>query len=84
MKFQNPILNLQRTDGRTHGRMDKPKAKCPFKLFKVGGIKRTPPPKQWEQHLTIKQQQKYHRLRRDSSLNNWVAYMQYSGAKSSP
>ena len=31
MKFQNPILNLLRTD--------KPKAKCPFNFFRVGDIK---------------------------------------------
>ena len=34
MKFQNPILNLEWTEGRT----EKPKAICPFNFFKVGGI----------------------------------------------
>ena len=37
MKFQNHILNIERTDTRR----DKPKAICPFDFFKVGGIKRT-------------------------------------------
>ena len=41
MKFQNPILNFRRTDGRRNGRKDKPKAICPLNFFKVtvGGIK---------------------------------------------
>ena len=39
MKFQNPILNLLRTEGWTDGRTDKSKAICPFNFFKVGGIK---------------------------------------------
>ena len=36
MKFQNHILNFERTDG--HPLTDKPKALCPFNFFKVGGI----------------------------------------------
>ena len=38
MKFQNQILNFERTDARTHGRTDKPKAICPFNFFKVWGM----------------------------------------------
>ena len=44
MKLQNPILNFERTDRRTHrqndGRTDKPKAICPFNFFKVVGYKK--------------------------------------------
>ena len=36
MNFQNPILKFVQADGR----MDKPKAICPFSFSKVGGIKR--------------------------------------------
>ena len=38
MKFQNPILNLYRTDKRTEARTDQPEAISPFNFFKVGGI----------------------------------------------
>ena len=37
MKFQNCILINFITDGRTHGRTDKPEAICPFNFSKVGG-----------------------------------------------